>query len=315
MAFSFLRGVVRVTIAYLTMIVIWSTVALAVKWSIDGVGYAFAAAARFGVAALFIALVIVVRRESIPMHRRARITYGLSAINFASFIFLFWGAQHVPSGWIGVTFGSAPLLTALMAAAWLGERSLTPAKLVGLGLGVLGMLVIFGTAYDFGANFVYGLASVLVSVATGAFTLVWVKRIGAHLPSLPIAAMGIFIVTPLYLAFWWWTDGVWPAAGLNLRTTLAIAYIAIIGTGFVFILFYYVLNHVAATQIALIGMIAPIIALLLGSFANAEPFSPRIWAGTGIIVCALLLHEYVPRRSTPTPQTPLQDTPMEDIRA
>ena len=314
-AFPVLRGAVRVTIAYLAMIVIWSTVALAVKWSIDDVGYAFAAAARFGIAALFIALVVFARREPIPMHRQARITYALSAINFAGFIFLFWGAQHVPSGWIGVTFGSSPLLTALMAAAWLGERSLTPVKLVGLGLGVLGMIVIFGTAYDFGFYFVVGLASVVVSVAIGAFTLVWVKRVGAHLPSLPIAAMGIFVVTPLYFAFWWFTDGVWPASGLKLRSILAICYMAIIGTGIVFVLFYYVLKHVAATQIALIGMIAPVISLLLGSMVNDEPFSPRIWTGTGIIVFALLLHEYLPRRIAGPAYLPVEDTPMEDVRA
>ena len=104
-----------------------------------------------------------------------------------------------------------------------------------------------------------------------------------------------------------------------MRTTLAICYIAIIGTGFVFILFYYVLNHVSATRIAIIGMIAPVIALLLGNIANNEPFSTRIWSGTGIIVFALLLHEYVPKRSAGMveagAQRPIEDTPMEDIRA
>ena len=140
----------QVSLAYLAMIVIWSTVALAVKWSIDSVGYSFAAAARFSIAAVFIVMVMAVRRERIPLHRQALITYALSATNFAGFIFLFWGAQWVPSGWIGVTFGCSPLLTALMSAAWLGERSLTPTKVSGLLLGAVGMVVIFGTAFDFG---------------------------------------------------------------------------------------------------------------------------------------------------------------------
>jgi hypothetical protein len=42
---------------------------------------------------------------------------------------VYWSAQFIPSGWISVVFGLPSPMTALLAAACLGERSLVPGKL------------------------------------------------------------------------------------------------------------------------------------------------------------------------------------------
>ena len=295
-AFPVLRGAVRVTIAYLAMIVIWSTVALAVKWSIDDVGYAFAAAARFGIAALFIALVVFARREPIPMHRQARITYALSAINFGGFYFLVLGRT-----------------TCAVRLDWRDLWQLTVADSADGGGLVRGTFAHSGKTCWPGTwsvgddcDFWHGLRfRVLLCSRTGVSRCVRRDRrfyacLGkARRRTFAFIAdrgNGDFCCDATVFRILGFTDGVWPASGLKLRSILAICYMAIIGTGIVFVLFYYVLKHVAATQIALIGMIAPVISLLLGSMVNDEPFSPRIWTGTGIIVFALLLHEYLPRR-------------------
>jgi len=54
-----------------------------------------------------------------------------------------------------------------------------------------------------------------------------------------------------------------------------------------FVLYYYVLRHVQASRVALVTLMTPVIALLLGQWVNAEVISEREWLGTAIILLGL----------------------------
>ena len=138
----------RLVSAYLGMVIIWSTVPLTVKWSLDGASFIFVATTRVVIGALCILPLVALTRTRLPMERTALKAYGFSAINFLGMLGMYWGAQYIPSGWIGVTIATMPLTTATMAAIWLGERSLTPIKLAGLATGFAGVLLVFATAID-----------------------------------------------------------------------------------------------------------------------------------------------------------------------
>ena len=64
------------------------------------------------------------------------------ALNFAMSC-VYWAAQYIPSGLISVVFGLSPIATGAMAALWLGERALTPVRLLGIGVGIGGLAIIF----------------------------------------------------------------------------------------------------------------------------------------------------------------------------
>jgi drug/metabolite transporter (DMT)-like permease len=49
---------------------------------------------------------------------------------------------------------------------------------------------------------------------------------------------------------------------------------------------------VEATRVALITLITPVIALLLGHILNGEPLQAEVWVGTTAILSGLLLFEY-----------------------
>jgi drug/metabolite transporter (DMT)-like permease len=80
-----------------------------------------------------------------------------------------------------------------------------------------------------------------------------------------------------------------PAAALA-----SILYLGLVATTLGFALYYYVLSHLTATRVSLITLITPVSALLLGHWVNGEPLTPRILAGTGCILLAVLTHESVP---------------------
>lgn len=47
-----------------------------------------------------------------------------------------------------------------------------------------------------------------------------------------------------------------------------------------------------AGRVALITLITPVLALLLGHVLNAEPVLPQVWLGTASIVLGLCLHRW-----------------------
>lgn len=285
-----------VTVAYLSVILLWATTPLAIKWSGEGPGYLFGVTGRMAIGTLCVLLVMLVLRRRMPWHRKAVRTYLLASIQvYGAMLAVYWASQFIPSGWISVVFGLSPLLTALMAAALLGERSLTLAKLSGYLLGLAGLASIFGSALELGPHGVHGIIGVLLSAFLQCLSAVGIKRLDAKLPALTTVAGGLMIALPAYLLTWTLVDGQWPEL-LPTTSIAAIAYLGAIATTVGFALYYYVLSHLSATRVAMISLISPVLALYLGHVLNDEPLSLRIVGGTALILGALLLHQWAERR-------------------
>jgi drug/metabolite transporter (DMT)-like permease len=285
----------QAALAYLTMLAIWATVPLSLKWSLEGTTFWFAVTARIVTASLFMAVLIAAARVPLPRTRPAVSTYLISAGSFLGMLVMYWGARFIPSGWIAVMFGTMPLLTAIMSALWLGEKTLTGLRVAGLLVGIAGLAVMFATALAMSTESALGMAAVVVTVAIASASAVWIKRIDADLQGPAVSAGGLFTAMPVFVLVWFAADGE-PPAQLELKTAGALIYIAVVGTGVVFSLFYYSMKYISLTRLALIGMLSPVIALTLGNVLNGEPLNTRIWTGAGLIVASLLLHEYIPHR-------------------
>ena len=101
---------------------------------------------------------------------------------------------------------------------------------------------------------------------------------------LPVAA-------PLYLIVWLVLDGHAPST-LTTRASLAILYLSLMGSVVGFVLFYYLLKHVAASRTALITLVTPVIALWLGQALNHEVIDSKIWLGAVLILTGLVAHQW-----------------------
>jgi drug/metabolite transporter (DMT)-like permease len=279
--------------AYLGIILIWSTTPLAIQWSSQGTGFAFAVFARMAIGLVLAAILLAVWRVGLPLHRRARMSYLAGGLGvFGAMALTYWGARFVHSGLISVLFGLAPLMTAVLAAIWLGERSLTRLRLAGMTLGVIGLAVIFAQGNDAaGGRVVAGLASVLLAVMIYSASLVWLKRIGDDSPPLATTTGTLAVSLPLFGLVWWLTDGSLPTA-LPRRAGAAIVYLGVFGSVLGFALYYYMIKHLDTGRVALATLVTPVLALLLGSLLNGEAVGARVWLGVGVISLGLVLHQW-----------------------
>lgn len=287
----------RIALAFIFIVLLWSTTPLAIKWSAEGSSFIFGVAARMVIGLICILFMLLLSRQPLPWHSKARQTYFAIAVQvYGAMMAVYWGAQFIPSGWVSVIFGLSPFITALLTALWLEERSLTWDKLLAYLLGVGGLALIFSTAIQMSFQSVLGILSVLLAVFLQALSAVWVKRLQAKLPALTQVTGGLIFATPLYLLTWWIIDGVIPTT-LPAHSWLSILYLGIIATPIGFALYYYVLTHLAATHVALITLVSPVFALFLGYYLNEEMLTIKIIAGTGLILCALLIHSFVYRKA------------------
>ena len=304
-----LLGVVVMSIpaAFVAVILIWSTTPLAIQWSGQGGGFLFGVTARMVTGALLCGLVMLVLRVALPLHRDALRTYLAAGLGiFGAMICVYWGAQFIPSGWISVLFGLTPMVTGAFALWWLEEEGFTPFRLLGLVLGLLGLLVMFGSGASLGGQALYGAAAVLASVVLHSLSAVWVKRVGANLPAMAVTGGGLLAAAPAYLACWWLFDGHLPQ-DLSLRTLGAIGYLALFGSVLGFMLYYYLLRHVEAGKTALATLVTPVLALLLGALLNGEALGWPVWLGTGLVLAGLASHQWGGRRAPRWPPERGQD--------
>ena len=282
-----------VPLAYIGVIIIWSTTPLAIKWSGGDSGFLFGVTARMLIGLFFSsALIMLLSRRRLPWDQHSRKTYLVAGIAiYGAMLSVYWGSQYISSGFISVIFGLNPIITGIMAALWLNERSLTPAKIVGVVLGIVGLIIIFSQGIQFGNHAVIGIAAVCLSVLLHSWSSVWFKKLKHNLTALEITHGGLLVSVPLYLLTWFISQGTWPE-NFSQRGLGSIVYLGIFGSVLGFVLFFYILKHVDVSRVSLITLVTPVVALFLGYAFNNEVLNISIWTGTGLILLGMSLYQW-----------------------
>lgn len=281
----------NLTGAYLGVIAIWSTTPLGIVWSAQGVHYTFPLFARMAIGLAVCLLWLAVTRTRFPLDGESRRSYLVAGVSiWAAMMCTYWGARFIPSGLISVVFGLSPIATGLFAWAWLREDAFSPLKVAGMLLGLLGLSLVFGGSMQLGESAHWGIAATLAAVALQAWGLVAVKRIGAEVPAVAQTAGALFVTVPL-AALGLAVLGEWPQQ-LPARAALATLYLGVFGSVAGFSLYYFLIKHLSAGRVALITLITPVTALLLGMGLNGERLSANVAAGSALVLVGLALYEW-----------------------
>jgi len=209
---------------------------------------------------------------------------------------VYWSEQWVPSGLAAVLFATYPLFVAIVAHFLLPSEPLTRHETVGAVVGFAGVGLIF--AEDFGAlggtRVAVAAAVMLVSPFVSAVASVAVKRWGAgvhpfSLTAVPMAIAGV--VMGLAAAA---TERGRPI-DWTVSSVGALLYLAVFGSAVTFTLYYWLLSHMRAKQLALITYVIPLVAVLIGTL-RGERLTWEVFAGAALILSGVAM---VTRRAGP----------------
>ena len=282
-----------VPLAYIGVIIIWSTTPLALKWSGNDAGFLFGVTARMAIGLLFSSvLIMLISKRRLQWDKASRKIYFVAGIAiYGAMLSVYWASQYISSGFISVIFGLNPIVTGILAALWLNERSLTAAKILGVALGVAGLTVIFSQAIELDGNSALGVAGVCLSVLLHSWSSVWFKKLDIKLSALEITHGGLMVSVPLYLFTWLVLQGGWPEE-VSLRGLGSIVYLGIFGSVLGFVIFFYILKHIDVSKVSLITLVTPVLALFLGYALNNEVLNMSIWSGTFLIMLGMSFYQW-----------------------
>jgi drug/metabolite transporter (DMT)-like permease len=282
--------------AFVTYAVLAGGNAVGVRFSNRELAPLWGAGLRFALAAALLLAVMAVLRLAFPRGRDlvGSLLYGL--FNFGgSFGLGYYALVHVHAGLGQILLALVPLVTLLLAVLWRQER-LGAAAVIGTLLALTGVAV---TSYSPLQNDV-PLLSVLAMIGSAicfAQALVLVRRFpGVH----PVTMNAVGMTAGAALLF---------AAALvadepiefphRLATWAAIAYLVVIGSVVVFLLYLVVLRYWAASRASYGFVIIPFVTLALSAWLDNEPVGVGLVVGGFLVMAGVYVGALRPARVSP----------------
>lgn len=204
----------------------------------------------------------------------------MSGIPFAA---VAWGQQHVESGLVGILYGTIPLMVVVLAPVFLAEEVFTRRRLIGALIGLGGLVLVVGPSVLANAQTqLIGIAITLIAPFSQSLGTIFTRKNGRFPP--PVITAGQLIAAALFLV---------PVAFIFERP-LALtpgtgALTAMIVTGVVctagaMSLFLLVLSRIGAARSAVMPMLMPIVAVILGMVFLGERLPLEAFAGLALIL-------------------------------
>jgi drug/metabolite transporter (DMT)-like permease len=205
--------------------------------------------------------------------------------NVLPFSLLVFAQGQIEAGLAAILNATTPLWTVLVAHVFTTDERITPAKALGIALGLGGVAVIAGG----GAGQVVAIVACLGAALSYGLAGVWGRRFKAMGLAPPQVAFGMLASSSLILLpVWLVVERPWALAVPEAGVLWAVAALAILSTALAYLIFFRILASAGATFLSLVTLLIPPSALLLGIVVLGEALHLRHLAGMGLILLGLL---------------------------
>ena len=269
---------------------IWGGSFLFIKIVVDQVSPLWLVAGRVVMAAVFLGVVVAVRRR--PWPRGTRVWLHLLVLaslgNVVPWALVAAAEQSIPSGLAAVINSLTPAFTMAIAAG-VGIERLGLARVLGLGLALLDTVIVVSGELGVPGRMAAVVGCVVATVfyaGTGVYTKRFVS--GAAAP-LELAAgqlvLASLVSVPVSLVF----APTPPWGALTAGTWVAWLALGLFGTGVAFVLFYDLIDRVGATNAAMVTYVIPPIGLVAGWLILSETVGWHVVVGALAIIGGIWL--------------------------
>jgi drug/metabolite transporter (DMT)-like permease len=282
--------------AFVTYAVLAGGNAVGVRFSNRELAPLWGAGLRFALAAALLLAVMVLLRLAFPRGRAliGSLLYGL--FNFAgSFGLTYYGLVQVHAGLGQILLALVPLATLLLAVLWRQER-LAAAAVIGTLLALAGVAVISYSPLQQNVPLLSVLAVVGGAICF-AQALVLVRRFPPVHP-VTMNAIGMTTGAAVLLAAALVSDEpiVLPH---RPETWAAMAYLVVIGSVVVFLLYLIVLRYWTASRASYGFVIIPFVTIVLSAWLDNEPVGVGLVLGGLLVLAGVYVGALRPARITP----------------
>ena len=212
----------------------------------------------------------------------------LGLLNYAVPFALFpIAAPHVASGIIGVINGMLPMTVVIVSYFWPGAERATGSKIVGVLIGFVGAAILASPSFsEGGITQLWAIGACLLATVCYAISLNYARRFKA-IDSSIVASISLTAAALVTIPVAFLTEGT-PMV-TRPETWAALLAIGLLSSTFAFLLLWWLLPRVGATNMSLNTYITPISAILLGVFVLHESFELVHVLGIVVIFVGLVV--------------------------
>lgn len=275
----------------LTVVLVWGVNFVVIKVGLHGVPPMLLGALRFALVAFPAAL--FVPRPKIPL--KCLLAYG-ATISLGQFAFLF-SAMYVgmPAGLASLVLQSQAFFTLAIAAMVLREPirwfHLAGMAVAAGGLAIIGMAGNAATTGMTTVGFLLTLCAALswasgniVTKRVGPVNVVSLVVWGAVIPPVPFLLLSFWMAGPEQIAH--------SLANISASSIGAIVYLSFGATIFGYSLWSKLLARYAASRVAPLSLLVPVVGLVSAAVLLGERLVPAQWLGGAVVMAGLLLNVF-----------------------
>ncbi|MFE7316208.1 DMT family transporter [Streptomyces sp. NPDC057555] len=291
-------------------VTLWASAFPAIRVALHGYGPAQLSLLRLAVAAVALAAVMPLAKVRRPARRDLPRILVVGAAGMSAYqLLLNWGEVHVPAGTAALIVAVVPVISALLAASFLGER-LSPAKILGSLVALAGTAVIAVTGGETG----YTTAAWVVlaaAVAQGVYHFA-IKPLLSRYSGLEVAAHATWAGTALLLPFVPTT--VRAVLDAPAGSTLAAVYLGLLPSAAGFVVWGYAVARLTVTAATAALYLVPVTALAVAFVWLGEEPRPVELLGGVVTLAGVALLNRRPRNRGSGGGQPVRPVPAEQVR-
>ena len=288
-----------------TLSILWGCSFLFVEIALRDIPVFTVALGRTGIAAAFLLLLLAATRSPLlPLATRWREFILLGALRAAiPMSSIVWAQTRIDSSVAGILNSTSPLFTMAIAHVLTSDDRLSPQKLVGCAVGMVGVVVMIGMEFlnEFGHG-ITGHLAMLGATCSYGFAAVYGRRFDTGSSTASAAGMlcgATLLILPVALLIdrpWTITPGV-QAVG-------ALFGLALLSTAVAFVVWFRLITTAGASNTSLVTFLIPFTALGFGILLLGEKPSLSSFLGLAIILAGLAVIQFRssrPGNRVPTP--------------
>jgi drug/metabolite transporter (DMT)-like permease len=231
-------------------------------------------------------------KEKLPTDSKSwRQLFVLGALNAAlPFILFFWGQTRIESGLASILNATTPLWGVVTAHFLTQNEKATPARIVGVLLGMAGIIVMVGTDALAGiSGSVLAQIACLTATLFYAFGAIYARTLSqSTITPLSVAAGQVITAALILLPVMLIVDLPWTLASPGWDAWAGAFALAIPGTAIPYFLYFRLIDTAGASNAMLVAFIMPVVAIILGIVALGETVELKEIAGAALIALGLL---------------------------
>ncbi|MCH7578024.1 MAG: DMT family transporter [Chloroflexi bacterium] len=279
----------KALLALLALGAIWGASFLFIKVIVDETSPLEVTEGRLFFGALAVGVVMVMRKT--PVRRPPALWFKVAVWALVGivipFILIAWAEEHIDSGTASVLNSSMPLFTVMFAAIFLIEEQLTPARVAGLGIGFVGVIVLTsGDVYDLRDSAVLSQLAVVGAAACYGAGAVYARSLLKEDDPVGLTGgqlvLGTLLVLPIMLV----VRGT-PDYSLSVEAWLSLLALGVLGTGIAIIIYLWLVDNVGSVRSSLVTYIIPVVGLFLGWAVLDESIGVNTVLGCALIIAGV----------------------------